>query len=189
MLTSRPGEPESIPDDLCSGDEKAMLVLEQIKRQEEASSGRLDAVERKLQGVVPVCSVVVAVVLALLVNVAAKGILRLGPKLTTAGIIVAAYISLQILRAVLATIVGLERKGFERLTIEKIVPLEGETEAEYQCRIARERASCLTQNQEVVNERVSQMAVAHEALLNAVVVLVASVIAVAALMIYLAWDP
>jgi hypothetical protein len=81
---------------------------------------------------------------------------------------VGAYVALQFLRASLAAISGLGRKSYHHLETEEIAPKPKEKKAEYLQRICALMTQILAVNREVVNKKVDQLALGHEAIKNAV---------------------
>ena len=62
-------------------------------------------------------------------------------------------------------------------------------EVTYQHRLAHLRAACLSRNAEVVNEKVSSMALAHVALKNGLTMLVIGVYLLMVIVLWNAWQP
>lgn len=78
------------------------------------------------------------------------------------------YVALQFLRAVLAAINGLERRSYSRILLTSIVPGPREEKEAYLKRACKEMIRVITENKEVINEKVSQLALGHTAIKNAV---------------------
>lgn len=114
---------------------------------------------------------------------------QLGVGPLTIASVVAFYVSLQFLRAAFAAVSGLERKGFERLTLSQLAAETDSNVVSYQHRLARLRAECLARNVEVVNEKVSSMALAHVALKNGLAVLVAGIYFLTLMALWSSWQP
>ena len=66
-----------------------------------------------------------------------------------------------------ATVNGLTRRGFWQLSLTEISPIAGESAEDYRLRILNRRINYMNKNEWVVNGRVSQMAVAHVGIKNA----------------------
>lgn len=77
------------------------------------------------------------------------------------------YASVQVLRSLWATVDGLVRRGFKQLSPDDIVPQSEEANDAYRIRLLNLQVNHLNWNEQVVNEKVSCMAVAHTALKNA----------------------
>lgn len=81
---------------------------------------------------------------------------------------VGAYIALQFLRASLAAITGLGRRSYGHIEVKEIVPKPKEKKEEFLQRTCAQMAEILVFNREVVNKKVDQLALGHEAIKNAV---------------------
>lgn len=81
---------------------------------------------------------------------------------------VGAYVALQFLRASLAAITGLGRKSYAHIKVEEIAPQPGEKKEAYLQRICALMTQTIAFNREVINEKVGQLALGHEAIKNAV---------------------
>ena len=77
------------------------------------------------------------------------------------------YVAMQILRSLWATVAGLMRKAYKQLSPAGIVPQDGEAGEAYRIRLLNLQANILCWNEWVVDQKVSDMAVAHTALRNA----------------------
>ena len=82
--------------------------------------------------------------------------------------IVGSYVSLQFLLALLAAVKGLGRRSFSHLSIKDIVPQPDETKDAYLRRACAELTQVILHNRGAVDDKVSQLALAHEAVKNAV---------------------
>ena len=79
------------------------------------------------------------------------------------------YIAMSLLRSLWATVSGLMRRGYKQLTCEDIMPEDKEDKIRYKARLLNQRLNHVKWNDWVVNQKVSEMAVAHTALRNALV--------------------
>lgn len=79
------------------------------------------------------------------------------------------YIALNLLRSLWATVSGLMRRGYKQLTCKDIIPKDKEDKIRYKARLLNQRLNHVEWNDWVVNQKVSEMAVAHTALRNALV--------------------
>lgn len=77
------------------------------------------------------------------------------------------YAVVQIVRALWSTINGLTRRGYLRLHPRQIIPRIHETNVTYRVRLLDHQIKEIYENESVINEKVSQMALAHTALRNA----------------------
>ena len=93
-----------------------------------------------------------------------------------------AYIGAQIVLCLRAAVRGLSRRGYLALASDDLDPQPGESSTDYRLRILKVRVNNLWHNEWATNQKVSEMAIAHEALQNiirgvAVLVIAALVIA------------
>ncbi|MCG3776437.1 MAG: hypothetical protein JW395_3296 [Nitrospira sp.] len=79
------------------------------------------------------------------------------------------YIGIQLICSLLAVVRGLERRNFRELSRQDLTPFKEETSAAYCRRLLASRWVAMWCNDEVTNEKVGQMAVAHVALRNVLV--------------------
>jgi hypothetical protein len=89
-------------------------------------------------------------------------------------VFVAAYVALQLLRATLAAVHGLRRMGYSAAAIDNLLSSTGNEDAYLKAR-AMELASRIEQHRFTTSRRVEQLALAHEAVINAVFGLIAIV--------------
>jgi hypothetical protein len=82
--------------------------------------------------------------------------------------IAAIYIFLQIVLACRAALGGLERMGFPHLGLNVVLPRLGEEDTAFRSRQASSVAGAYVKIREINNIKISQMAVAHRALRNAI---------------------
>ncbi len=167
------GESSPSPQDKEFVDAKSSgLLLEEIEpvmiQRTAQVEERLRTVESKLLSLLTLTAVLSAAVTASLVAVSAIGKLK---DIDLAFVLIAAvlvlYIALQLLRSLWATTNGLVRRGYKQMAILDIVPSDGETKDQYRLRILNARANHMRWNEWVVDQKVSEMAVAHQALRNA----------------------
>ena len=77
------------------------------------------------------------------------------------------YIEVQLFRSILATVDGLQRRGFLGLTTQSMVPEDNEKgQTDYSIRVLNELLNNIDQNGRTVNGKVTQMAIAHRAMKN-----------------------
>lgn len=93
------------------------------------------------------------------------------------------YVAMQLLRSLWATVTGLVRRGYRELSPGDMIPGDGETSNAYLTRLWNLQANFMRYNEWVIDLKVSEMAVAHAALRNALTatfILVVLVLALAA---------
>ena len=168
------GKTEEGPGDLCYFDARQATFLPvievSIQNVVEQGEERLRTVERKLIALLTLAAVLGAAVAASLVAVAVLDQVRnswLTVVAALAAIILVFYILAQIVFCLMAALRGMVRRGYKRLTPEGITPRAGETTEQYRIRLLNYQAQNVIWNDWVVNGKVSDMAVAHEALKNA----------------------
>lgn len=168
------GKSEEEPGDLCYFDahQAAFLpVIEvSIRNIVELGEERLRTVERKLIALLTLAAVLGAAVAASLVAVAVLDQVRDSWLTVVAALVVIVlvfYILVQIVCSLRAALRGMVRRGYKGLTPEGITPRAGETTDQYRIRLLNYQAQNVIWNGWVVNGKVSDMAVAHEALKNA----------------------
>jgi hypothetical protein len=81
---------------------------------------------------------------------------------------VGAYVALQFLRASLAAINGLGRRSYAHIRTEELAPKPKEKKSAYLQRVCALMTQVLAVNREVINKKVDQLALGHEAIKNAV---------------------
>lgn len=77
------------------------------------------------------------------------------------------YIAMNLLRSLWATVSGLMRRGYKQLPCEDIIAKDNEDLINYKTRIINQRLNHIIWNDWVLDQKVSEMAVAHVALRNA----------------------
>ena len=82
-------------------------------------------------------------------------------------VVIAFYLTLQLLCSLRVTVAGLMRRSYKQLRPEDIVPKDGESNEGYRVRLLNLQVNHMRWNEWVVNQKVSEMAVAHVALTNA----------------------
>ena len=86
------------------------------------------------------------------------------------GAILVFYVTMQILRSLWATVAGLKRRSYKQLCPIDIVPQDDESSETYRIRLLNLQVNHMWWNEWVVNDKVSDMEVAHIALRNALTV-------------------
>jgi hypothetical protein len=174
------GRPQKVPERLFpehASERLVEVVLAGIARAEDAEEERRTAVDQKLQAMLQFVAIAVTLLLGIATLAGDSRRRDFGMFQVGAATCVAAYVALQLLRSARAAVTGLERRSFERVTLGQLACHQVDDEISYQHRLARLRAECLARNVEVVNEKVSWMAVGHVSLTNGLVVLVVGIYA------------
>ena len=161
--------PEINPD---APDDVVRTVYERLCAEMETEAERRRAVENKLVAAGSVAPIAVTIM------VAAASFLSSGrlPAFVPVSVIViffaAFYVALQFLRAMWASVCGLSRKSYDMPTISAILSTDTEGLGEYLRDASNDLARRIEQHRETTNEKVSQLAIAHESMRNAVTALV-----------------
>ncbi|MGI8837489.1 MAG: hypothetical protein ACR2H4_12755 [Pyrinomonadaceae bacterium] len=92
--------------------------------------------------------------------------------------IVGGYISLELLRAIMAAIAGLKRRSFVGISLKDLYPLPDESRESYLKRSCSELAEVIRNNRAEIDAKVTWLDVAHTAIRNAVVGLLLLVITI-----------
>ena len=124
-------------------------------------------VERKLLALLTLTTVFSAVITTGVVAVATFNVNTPQRWIAVVAILLVAYIALQLARTLLATVKGLTRREFYHLGTKDMSPLKVEPAEDYRLRILNLRVDCMYKNERIVNKIVSEMAVAHVAIRNA----------------------
>lgn len=146
-----------------------------LPRQQQVEE-RNSAVERKLASLLPVTSALVSILAITLAAITARQTefkpTSLEWQLAILGVatyVAVPYIILQLTCCILATVKGLRRRQFERSKPEDLMPLENEDEIHYKRRQINSLLKQISFNEEIVNDRVTWLEVAHRCLVNAAV--------------------
>jgi hypothetical protein len=81
-------------------------------------------------------------------------------------LVIALYSALQLVRALMAAIVGLKRRNYRVIDFSDVLPTRDMTAAQRRIAVLKERVRALEQNSALNGSKVEQMALAHHALLN-----------------------
>ena len=129
---------------------------------------RTQIVESKLVALLTLTSVLSVAVTASLAATTTLGTVDGGAKiLAWLAVCLVFYVALQLIRSLWATVTGLVRKEYRQISPEEMTPRHCETAAEYRVRLLNLQVSCMRFNESAVDQKVSEMAVAHVALKNA----------------------
>lgn len=166
------GEPVPAPDEQRSveTDDKALLeAMEHVlERRISQVDERLRTVETKLVALLTLTSILSAAVtvsFAAASNMVIQKDFRSVPVWITLVLVI--YLAFNLLRSLWATVSGLMRRGYKQLACEDIVPEGEEDHINYRARILNQRLNHVKWNDWVLDQKVSEMAVAHVALRNA----------------------
>lgn len=168
-LTGEPHSPSSDEPELSPCDESLLNDVEHIlgKRMAQVDE-RLRNVETKLLALLTLTSVLSAAITATFTVALNMNIPDDFPHvLFWLILILVFYITINLLRSLWATVSGLIRRGYKQLHWKEIVPREREDSKSYKMRILTQQIDHIKWNEWVIDDKVSQMAVAHEALRNA----------------------
>ena len=133
---------------------------------------RVRNVESKLVALLTLTSVLSVVVTTGLAAVTTLGTIREEAEtkiFAWVAVVLISYVAVQLIRALGATVAGLMRKSYRQLSPEDMIPEDNETSETYRTRLLNLQVNSMRFNEWVVNQKVSEMAVAHEALRNALV--------------------
>lgn len=142
-------------------------VLDQAEKLIASERSRRNSVQTRLNAALGMASVAISVTLVVAgyllgqVEPAANAVFLLGISLA------ALYIAFQLVLAVRAAIIGLERSSIRALTSVQILPTESEDATSVKRRIVTTLLQQFGDLQEITNRSVTQMAIAHTALKNA----------------------
>lgn len=79
------------------------------------------------------------------------------------------YVVVQLLRSLWCTVAGLMRRSYKQMSPQDLIPRDDETRVIYCLRLLNLQLNYICSNEWVVNQKVSEMAVAHVALRNALI--------------------
>ena len=151
----------------------------------EADVDRMKSIDAKLMAVCAVAPICVTLLLAIVSFVTTQRPGTFTPSSVFGITALACYVILQFLRALLAAIEGLHRRGF---LVPTPTSLWAQTDQEsldaYTLRACADLAERLHANRETTNDKVSHMALAHRAYRNALVGMLVAVMIVGGLILY-----
>lgn len=166
-------------DALASGvDDQAIAdAATAIEASFEAEKARRSSVESRLTTVLGMVSVAASVAFGALTSVFSKGFQGVNTPSAVVGAGLMVYAVVQLVNALLASLRGLQRAGYETIAAADVLPRPGESRAENRLRNMRIGIRTRVQHADVNSRKVEAMAVAHVALRNFVIaVLVLSVL-------------
>ena len=156
-------------------------VYGRLSAELETEAERRRAVETKLLAVGSVAPIAVTIMVAAASVLSSGRLPDFVPVSVFVILFVAFYVAMQFLRAMLAAICGLSRMAYYGPNISEIVRAGTKGRSEYLRNASNDLARRIEQHRETTNEKVSQLAVAHKAMRNAVTVLVAALLILAGL--------
>jgi hypothetical protein len=171
-------------DALASGvsDEAIADAADAIKASLEAEKDRRASVEARLTTVLGMVSVAASVAFGALTSVFGKGFQGVNARSAVLGAVLMVYAVVQLVNALLASLRGLRRAAYETIAPADVLPRSGESPTEHRLRIMKVGILTRVQHADVNSRKVEAMAVAHVALRNFVIAVLALSILVAAVM-------
>ena len=158
-------------------------VYERLSAELEIEAERRRAVEIKLIATGSVAPIAVTIMVAV-ATFLSPGRLQASVPVGVVITLVAFYAALQFLRATLAAINGLSRKSYTVPTVSAILSASPETLVEYLRNASNDHVRRLEQHRETTNERVSQLALAHKSIRNAMTALAISLLILSGLIVW-----
>jgi len=168
-LTDKPVPP---PDEqlIITTNDKALLdeIENTIEKRTSQVDERLRSVEIKLVALLTLTSVLSVAVTASFAIVSTMQVQKDFPIIPMwLTVVFVFYIAMNLLRSLWATVSGLMRRGYKQLTCEEIVTKVNEDLINYKTRIINQGLNFIKWNDWMLDQKVSEMAVAHVALRNA----------------------
>ena len=166
------GDTETAPEDHDNFSTKHTELLDEVNSIFSSllaqAEERVRSVESKLVALLTLTSVLSVAVTASLAAATTLGTVAEDARIF-AGIAVALvfYVAVQLLRSLWSAVAGLMRRSYRQLSPEDMIPEDGETSEAYRTRLRNLQVNYMRFNEWVVDEKVSEMAVAHVALRNA----------------------
>ena len=166
------GKPVPSPDEQLFITITDEALLDGIENTVEKRTGQVDErlrnVETKLVALLTLTSVLSAAVTASFAVASTMQIQKDFPMIPVwLTIAIVFYIAMNLLRSLWATVSGLMRRGYKQLPCEDMIPKDKEDLIKYKARIINQRLNHVKWNDWVLDQKVSEMAVAHVALRNA----------------------
>jgi small-conductance mechanosensitive channel len=158
--------------ELSFEDDTAEVAYEILKDEHNAENDRMKTVETKLISISSLAPVAMAVVVTSF-TILSSGRIQ---TFTRASVLMvglsAGYISLQLLRAIVASISGLTRRSFSVVELSDLYPRAKESKSVYLYRNCRELAAVIRENRTEIDFKVTSLAYGHRAMKNAMFALV-----------------
>ena len=138
-----------------------------LKDELNAEDDRVKLIESKLISISSIVPVAMTITVAMVTFLTSGRVSQFSRASIVIVGLVGGYITLQFLRASLAAVNGLSRRSYEYLQLEDIAPKPNESKEKYLQRICVQMVDILNSNREVINGKVSQLALGHESIRNA----------------------
>ena len=156
------------PATLTASDDALQLAHEALKDELKSEDERIKTVEAKLINISSLAPIALTVFVAMITFLTSDKMHLFTRGSIWVVVFWGAYIALQFLLAVRAAIKGLARRPFKRLSLEDVLPRGGESRSDYLRRACKEIADVIAGNRRGIDQKVSQLALCHESILNAV---------------------
>ena len=156
------------PENLAASDDVLELVYDALKEEMKAEDERIKIVEAKLintSSFAPIAMTIFVAMIAFLTSDKVQLFTRVSIWIV---VVFGGYIALQFLLAVRAAIKGLARRPFKRLSLEDVFPQAEESRTDYLLRACKKVSCAIAKNRKGIDQKVGQLALCHESILNAV---------------------
>ena len=144
------------------------LAYQSLKDEMKSEDERIKTVESKLMSISSLTPIALTILVAMVTFLTSGKVESFTRPSIWVLAIFGGYVALQFLWAVRAAIKGLSRKGFYRLSLEDIFPRGNENREGYLQRTCKEMTVAIRNNRKGINQKVSQLAICHESIVNAV---------------------
>jgi hypothetical protein len=165
-LVRRKSPPSDVELPIVDNDEVLDAVDRFVRERTDVENHRFESIHGRLVPLLALASVIGTLLTAgipLAITGRIKGLDDLELILI---LIPLAYLGLELLRCLTATLAGLSRRTYMGLSTNALIPAGTETAPSYRHRIVKEQFACLQHNIRVNDEALNQMALAHTALRN-----------------------
>ena len=181
-----PGDAEKPKPEINAdaNDDVVREVYGRLSAELEIEAERRRAVETKLLSIGSVAPIAVTIMIAAASFLSSGRLPDFAPLSVVTISVMASYVALQFLRAMRAAICGLSRRGYAMPNISEIVPADTKELSGYLRNASTDLARRIEQHRETTNEIVSQLAVAHDSIRNAVTVLVVELFILSGLIVW-----
>jgi hypothetical protein len=159
------------PATLIAPDDTFESAHQTLKEELQSEDERIKVVEAKLVNVSSLTPVAMTIFVAMITFLTSGKVAIFTRTSIWVVIVFGGYIALQFLLAIRAAIKGLARRPFQRLSLEDVLPVGKESKRDYLQRACKEIADAITGNRRGIDQKVSQLALCHESILNAVLAL------------------
>lgn len=165
------GDPDCSPTDKQYFDTEHVVFSEVLNaivasRLSQAEQ-RTQSVESKLIALLALASILsLAVTAGLAASISLDTVAKDDKVFAIIAVCLIFYVAVQLLRSLWCAVSGLVRRSYKILSPQDMVPIDSETTEMYQSRLLNLQLNHIKWNEWVVDQKVSEMAVAHEALRN-----------------------